>query len=68
MARWWWCTPLISALGMQRQEDLYECKGSLQSEFPGSKSYTKKKPISRNKQKSISLLHDKDRCKNVQKG
>lgn len=29
---------------MQRQKDLYECKGSLQSEFQGSESYTKKNP------------------------
>jgi hypothetical protein len=23
MARWWWCTPLIPALGRQRQVDFW---------------------------------------------
>lgn len=28
----WWCTPLNSALGMQRQADLYEVEASLVAE------------------------------------
>jgi hypothetical protein len=28
-AGWWWCTPLIPALGRKKQVDLYEFKASL---------------------------------------
>jgi hypothetical protein len=39
----WWCTPLIPALGRQRQVD-FSVRGqpSLQNEFQDSQSYTEK--------------------------
>ena len=46
----WWCTPLIPALGRQRQEDLREFETSLvyrASSRTGSKA--KRNPVSKNK-------------------
>jgi hypothetical protein len=42
-ARWWWRTPLIPALGRQRQENFWvRGQPGLQSEFQDSQGYTEK--------------------------
>jgi hypothetical protein len=42
-AKWWWCTPLIPALGRQRQVDFWvRGQPGLQSEFQDSQGYTEK--------------------------
>jgi hypothetical protein len=42
-ARWWWCMPLIPALGRQRQVDFWvQVQPCLQSEFQDSQGYTEK--------------------------
>jgi hypothetical protein len=47
---WWWCTPLIPALGRQRKADFWvQSQPGLQSEFQDSQGYTEK-PVSKNKQ------------------
>jgi hypothetical protein len=39
----WWCTPLIPALGRQRQADFWvRAQPGLQSEFQDSQGYTEK--------------------------
>jgi hypothetical protein len=43
VSRAWWCTPLIPALGRQRQADLWvRGQPGLQSEFQDSQGYTEK--------------------------
>jgi hypothetical protein len=50
LAGWWWRTPLISALGRQRQVDFWvRGQPGLQSEFRDSQGYTEK-PCLENKQ------------------
>lgn len=46
-ARHWWCTPLISALGGQRQVDLYEFQDSL--------GYTEKSLSQKTKTESMKI-------------
>jgi hypothetical protein len=49
--RAWWCTPLIPALGRQRQADFWvRGQPGLQSEFQDSQGYTEK-PCLENKTK-----------------
>jgi len=51
--RVWWCTPLIPALGMQRQEDFWvQGKPDLQSEFQVSQGYTEKPCLKKQKNKN----------------
>jgi hypothetical protein len=46
---WWWCTPLIPALGLQRQADfLVGGQPGLQSEFQDSQGYTEKSCLEKN--------------------
>jgi hypothetical protein len=54
--RAWWCTPLIPALGRQRQADFWvRGQPGLQSEFQDSPGYTKKSCL-RKKKKNERLL------------
>jgi hypothetical protein len=47
----WWCTPLIPALGRQRQADFWvQGQPGLQSEFQDSQDYTRKPCLKTNKQ------------------
>jgi hypothetical protein len=47
----WWCTPLIPALGRQRQADfLVRGQPGLQSEFQDSQGYTEKPCLKKQKQ------------------
>jgi hypothetical protein len=49
MAGQWWCTPLIPALGRQRQADFWvRCQPGLQSEFQDSQDYTEKPCLEKN--------------------
>jgi hypothetical protein len=51
-ARQWWRTPLIPALGRQRQADFWvRGQPGLQSEFQDSQSYTEKPCLEKQKQK-----------------
>jgi hypothetical protein len=51
IARQWWHTPLIPALGRQKQADFWvQGQPGLQSEFQDSQSYTEK-PCLKRKQK-----------------
>jgi hypothetical protein len=52
MARQWWHTPLIPALGRQRQVDFWvRGQPGLQSEFQDSQSYTEKPCLEKPKKK-----------------
>jgi hypothetical protein len=47
----WWCTPLIPALGRERQEDFWvQGQPGLQSEFQDSQGYTEKPCLKKSKQ------------------
>jgi hypothetical protein len=49
-ARQWWCTPLIPALGRQRQADFWVWgQPGLQSEFQDSQDYTEKPCLEKKK-------------------
>jgi hypothetical protein len=51
LAGWWWLTPLIPALGRQRQVDFWvQGQPGLQSEFQGSHVYTEKPCLEKTKQ------------------
>jgi hypothetical protein len=46
----WWCTPLIPALGRQRQVDFWvRGQPGLQSEFQDSQGYTEKPCLEKTK-------------------
>jgi hypothetical protein len=52
LAGQWWCTPLIPALGRQRQADfLVQGQPGLQSEFQDSQGYTEKPCLKKNQKK-----------------
>jgi hypothetical protein len=52
MSQAWWRTPLIPALGRQRQVDFWVWgQPGLQSEFQDSQSYTEKPCLQKQKQK-----------------
>jgi hypothetical protein len=52
-SRAWWCTPLIPALGRQRQADfLVRGQSGLQSEFQDSQGYTEKPYLEENNNKN----------------
>jgi hypothetical protein len=49
-AGWWWCMPLIPALGRQRQADFWvRGQPGLQSEFQDSQGYTEKPCLKKQK-------------------
>jgi hypothetical protein len=49
MARQWWCTPLIPALGRQKQADFWvRGQPGLESEFQDSQVYKQRNPVSKN--------------------
>jgi hypothetical protein len=51
-SRVWWCTPLIPALGRQRQADFWvRGQPGLQSEFQNSQGYTEKPCLNKPKKK-----------------
>ena len=51
-ARWCWCTPLILALGRQRQADLCELTGSLVYKVSSRTARpTQRNPVSKNQKK-----------------
>ena len=61
----WWRTPLISALGRQRQADPWEFKASLvglQSEFQDSQDYTEKPCLEKPKNKTRNKSYLKLLC------
>ena len=52
-ARCWWHTPLIPALGRQRQEDFWvRGQPGLQSEFQDSQGYTEKPCLEKKNKKT----------------
>jgi hypothetical protein len=52
LSRAWWHTPLIPALGRQRQEDFWvQGQPGLQSEFQDSQGYTEKPCLEKQKKK-----------------
>jgi hypothetical protein len=55
----WWCTPLIPALGRQRQADFWvQGQPGLQSEFQDSQGYREKPCLKKQKKKkSHSDIH-----------
>jgi hypothetical protein len=60
-ARRWWCTPLIPALGRQRQVD-FRVRGQpgLQSEFQDSQGYTEKPYLEKQKTNNNNNNNKKD--------
>jgi hypothetical protein len=55
----WWRTPLIPALGRQRQADFWvQGQPGLQSEFQDSQGYTEKPCLEKQKQKKKCDLAD----------
>ena len=51
-ARQWWCTPVILALGRQRQADFWvQGQPDLQSEFQASQGYTEKPCLKKKKKR-----------------
>jgi hypothetical protein len=51
----WWCTPLIPALGRQRQTDFWvQGQPGLQSEFQDSQGYTEKPCLKKKKKKKTN--------------
>jgi hypothetical protein len=54
----WWCTPLIPALGRQRQEDLYRFEASLvcKENYRTAKAVTQRNPVS-SKETNKPFLH-----------
>jgi hypothetical protein len=56
----WWYTPLIPALGRQRQADFWvRGQPGLQSEFQDSQDYTEKLCLEKPKQEKSSLVPGK---------
>jgi hypothetical protein len=52
LSRAWWCTPLILALGRQRQAEFWvRGQPGLQSEFQASQGYTEKPCLKKKKKK-----------------
>jgi hypothetical protein len=55
----WWCTPLIPALGRQRQVDFWvQGQPGLQSEFQDSQDYTEKPCLKKNKKQTNKKSYD----------
>ena len=67
--RWaWWCTPLIPALGRQRQADFWvQGQPVLQSEFQDSQGYTEKPCLKKQKQNHKTKKQNKTKQKNKKK-
>jgi hypothetical protein len=68
----WWRTPLIPALGRQRQADFWvQGQPGLQSEFQDSQGYTEKpcleKPTKQNKSKQNNVQNTQDTVHITQK-
>jgi hypothetical protein len=56
--RAWWPTPLIPALGRQRQADFWVLgQPGLQSEFQDSQGYTEKPCLEKNQKKKKKKKH-----------
>jgi hypothetical protein len=52
----WWCTPLIPALGRQRQADFWvQSQPGLQSEFQDSQDYTERPCLKKPKKKKKKI-------------
>jgi hypothetical protein len=57
IAGWWWRTPLVPALGRQRQADFWVWgQPGLQSEFQDSQGYTEKPCLKKTKQKKQNII------------
>jgi hypothetical protein len=56
----WWCTPLVPAVGRQRQADFgVPGQPGLQSEFQDSQDYTEKPCLEKTKKKKRKTLNGK---------
>jgi hypothetical protein len=59
----WWLTPLIPALGRQRQADFWvRGQPGLQSEFQDSQGYTEKPCLEKTKQKTNKQTNKKSKA------
>jgi hypothetical protein len=62
----WWCTPLIPALGRQRQAYFWvRDQPGLQSEFQDSQGYTEKPCLENNKTKNKTKQNKKKWCLDI---
>jgi hypothetical protein len=61
LAGQWWCTPLISKLGRQRQVDFWVWgQPGLQSEFQDSQGYTEKPCLKKTNKQTITTATTKN--------
>jgi hypothetical protein len=67
MNKGWWRTPLIPALGRQRQADFWvRGQPGLQSEFQDSQGYTEKPCLKKQKPKNKNKTKNKNKNKTKQ--